>query len=154
MGGAQFGHVRLYWYGAQYIYYIYDLLFSLPLEPLDTCIYILVLYDASLLQYIKHFACCFFNIYGMCPISRVSIIYWRSQHVTLQQNQFTLRVGEAHSNSPRTLAHGTLYSLRQRGGNRGFIYIFWVLAKPWPFIAAPADSITANGNLVGLVPSH
>ena len=63
-----------------------------------------------------------------------------------------------HSKSGRSslefCSHTPSLALTQRGGNRGFIYIFWVPAKPWSFIAAPADSITANGNIVGLVPSY
>ena len=97
--------------------------------------------------------------------------------LTTRDTSTDLRVGEAHSNSAHcihsrthmhthTLAltrthtlshsHAHTHSLEQRGGNRGFIYIFWVPAKTSFTVAAPADSITSKGNIVVItfVPSY
>ena len=85
--------------------------------------------------------------------------------MTLTQNQFTLRVGEAHLNSAHSTnslcahssAHTLLHThfthalcLSDKGRGRGFIYIFLMSAKTSSIVAAP---ITANGNIVGLI-SH
>ena len=81
--------------------------------------------------------------------------------MTLTQNQFTLRVEKqtrilhtAHTRSLSRSRSRTHLLSKTKGRGQGFIYTFLMPAKPLSFVAAPADSITANGNIVGFVPSH